>query len=387
MQSLPLDILCDIVGCLHFPDILSCCVVSRRLYRVSTADVHYVRTATEAKESTRRRIGIRCHTEGVHGQALGPLHLSFTLPRMLLWYLRDHICATSWGSLSLPGLKFSSSQSKTPGPLGISTRRDLVRWNKSQTLLIEKKTEAYQAQLGVTRQCRFWGLLAWELFSALPLMLYAGVPIAWLRLGYHVVWGIVALELALLLALFLCVAIRHQTPGLVRTGTPWTQAFALELDIAQTIAAVLTSCLFIHVFEYVVTGRLEELGTVYYVLYVGLVIFFVGAGCSQLTRTFPHLMITAGTVCAGAIIVLPYSILAAEGSFVARLVNMLAFTPFNAFCICVTVSSFGLKGGAIWGLLLVEATKEFVYVAGLPSVSLMLQCVATLMVFARAQNH
>jgi len=290
MQSLPLDILCDIVGCLHFRDILSCCVVSRRLYRASTADVHYVRTATEAEESTRRRIGIRCHTEGVHGQALGPLHLSFTLPRMLFRYVLSVSPVLSVTSLSLPGLKFSSSQSKTPCPLGISTRRDLVRWNKSQTLLIEKKTEAYQAQLGVTRQCRFWGLLAWELFSALPLMLYAGVPIAWLRLGYHVVWGIVALELALLLALFLCVAIRHQTPGLVRTGTTWTQAFALELlDIAQTIAAVLTSCLFIHVFEYVVTGRLEELGTVYYVLYVGLVIFFVGMASFVNARASPGL--------------------------------------------------------------------------------------------------
>ena len=251
---------------------------------------------------------------------MGCPRLLLTIPSMLTWYLQRSLMPES-------------------SPL-VASRTTMVQWHRKQRNLMKVFVEAYGAQRAAVRQTEFGHFLAWELFSALPLAMFAGLDIELLKWGYTAVWSIIALEFAFLISLLLCVCVEQLTLVGLACPRKATTVNMIQGDVLLSMAGVLSSCVFLHVHECAVTGRYDEISTVSHVIHTVLVIFFMWAACAQLKKSYPHLLssvgiyskgipwmltktapiiiYTSGFICALGFIAMPDFFLLAETSWLMR---------------------------------------------------------------------
>eukprot|EP00759_Apiculatamorpha_spiralis_P033968 PhF_6_TR35066/c0_g1_i1/m.51103 len=356
LTQLPTDVLNEMFQYLDFSSILACARVCIRCYRVSSSNRFYVRSQFQIESTVRSKI----HKSQRAGQRkqIHSWSLICRIVYLLKWYTQHSLL------VSERGLRSTTTQ----GTIAhcVNSRQQMVNVAKSQETLLRLHEYATSTQRLIVWYSLLLGFAGWEVFSAAPLIwsLSSSFRVV-VEGGYRMIWGCVVGELVLLLSLFLCSAVRHMTVAALTKDPSSYSHLTLELiDVGQCIGAVLTSCAFIHVFEYVVTDRYDQIGMGYHLLYAVLVVICVWAGCSQLAKSFPHLMIPVGAVCAVCLISLPHVLMDAAASVPLRLLVMFALTPFNAFCVCIILNVFQLSVRMGTVISLLEGLRGIFYLSG-----------------------
>eukprot|EP00760_Papus_ankaliazontas_P008723 PhM_4_TR13916/c2_g2_i1/m.39945 len=415
---IPKDTFMHIFSYLAFNETLICALVSKSFHRVATCPYLYFRDGEACERIVQKRVS-RFYSQS--DNAIVPcrgLELPAVLPRLLWWY-----CTRSLEWSTERGLKPRESVvgSVAASNTTLHNREEMVVWAREVNTLLEVHGDADRAQRGVQQQCILHGFLQWQLFCLLPLLRDAGVPAKpYLAHGYTLIWVGSLIQMCLLISMFNCVATRHVTIlSLSQSLASAGRHYALEMvELAQSTAAVVFSCLFLRVFEIVTVDGTQALGYHYWATYAVITVAGVFGGCVHVARSFPLITYAVGSAAVFACLALPSCLSQPSSSLTLgwRIVTAFGFTPLNAFIIVVLVSSLkmGVVGGGGGGggsapsqvsngnnniilpptvsamswlsyhplsLIAIEGTKVVAYVLGISSLALVCHGLSFAMIF------